>query len=112
MRTDVYARWKRPQVDLRFFRGQRVTARFMNDTQIAAKFKTVWFTARVLGKGNSIGTYELHFDPCASNDNDEEDTHPRTAPFAGVRDGSGLAKGAAVMKELTGDFTWDSVQAS
>jgi hypothetical protein len=85
----------------------------MTHIQIAAKFKTVWFTARVLGKGNSIGTYELHFDPCASNDNDEEDTHPRTSPFAGVRDGrSGLAKGAAVIKELTGDFTWDSGQAS
>ena len=58
MRQDLYGAWKSAKVNLHFFRGQRVRARYMNDTVIDEACDG-WYIARVIGMGNSRGTLEL-----------------------------------------------------
>jgi hypothetical protein len=95
----VAAGWEEDKLNPRFFRGQRVLARYMRDTTVMAGHTRAWYAGAVIGKGNLIGTYELLFDPCEANGFSKKDYHRRTPPFAGPRDGTtGLASGTVAVK--------------
>lgn len=56
----LYASWA-GSTDLRFFRGQRVLARYMYHTRVHQAYTAVYI-GRVIGSGQLIGTYEIMFD--------------------------------------------------
>jgi len=103
MRIDLF-KLKQHKLDLRFFRGMLVKALWCNDTQVDSRYSG-WYTARVIGKGNLKGTYELQFDdPSATYD---QNRHVRNPPYKGERSddavGQHLGDGAAAIKLVADD---------
>eukprot|EP01052_Picozoa_sp_SAG31_P009728 SAG31_NODE_518_length_14674_cov_39.604803_4_plen_132_part_00 len=103
----------------RFFRGQRVLSRAqdqreakINKEYTAAEGERDWYPARVIGEGSVENTFELLYDEQVGG---KLDRHQRVFPYLAkgnpskaFREGKQLGTGLKMIKEPSGEFTWDS----
>ena len=105
---DVFAAWKPGCRAMKPFRGMRVRCRYTNHTQIHSAHKNKWYTGRIIGTGNTLGTFEVLFDTGQGEDDEQDDRHLRTPLYLGRRDDDGVGAGAAAIRLPTVEFVWNS----
>ena len=70
--------WKPASRGMKPFRGMRVRCRYTSHTKIHRDHKNRWYTGRIIGNGNVLGTFEVLFDPEQGANDEEDDRHLRT----------------------------------
>ena len=85
------------------FRGMRVRCRYTNHTQIHSAHKNKWYTGRIIGTGNTLGTFEVLFDTGQGEDDEQDDRHLRTPLYLGRRDDDGVGAGSGATTAACAD---------